>query len=156
MKRKILWTLFLGALFLILGLKAAQFGWFTPRSPIILDGEPVLLFFNKARGCECEMLVYNNTNAQIDHWNAPLRIIRIDLELRPDLAKQYDVIRAPTLILLNSVGQVVWKQNRILSDEAPLDLKEVEVQVSTVIEGSIPYQIVLVVRHIERWESKIC
>jgi hypothetical protein len=27
----------------------------------------------------------------------------------PDLARQYDVIRAPALVLLDAEGQVVWR-----------------------------------------------
>jgi hypothetical protein len=91
MNRKLLWIIFLGALILTLGLKAVQLGWFTPRPPLELDGKPVLLFFNKARGCECEMLVYNNANTQMDVWNTPVHVIRIDMDHRPDLARQYEV-----------------------------------------------------------------
>jgi hypothetical protein len=120
------WFFFLAALGLTLGLKALQLGWFAPRPPLELDGKPVLLFFNKARGCECEMFVYNHAEAQVAVWNAPVRVIRIDLDHRPDLAQQYDVIRAPSLVLLNSDNQVIWKQDVSLSDEAPLDLAQVE------------------------------
>jgi hypothetical protein len=75
------------------------------------------------------MLVYNNADAQMEVWNARLRVIRIDLEFRPDLAQQFDVIRAPTLILLNAEGQVVWRQDEGLSDESPLDLNRAERQI---------------------------
>jgi len=128
MSRRALWIFFFAALALTLGLKVIQLGWFAPRPPLELDGEPVLLFFNKARGCECELFVYNNAAAQMDVWNVPLRIIKIDMDHRPDLARQYEVIRAPTLILLNAEGQVVWKQDEGLSDESPLDLEQVEIQ----------------------------
>lgn len=120
---------FLSALTLTLELKAVQLGWFTPRPPLELDGKPVLLFFNKSRGCECELLVYNNANAQMDDWIAPLRVIHIDLDHRPDLARQYGVIRAPTLVLLDAEGQAVWMQDEGLSDESPLDLNQVERQI---------------------------
>ncbi|MBN1451037.1 MAG: hypothetical protein JW963_08490 [Anaerolineales bacterium] len=129
MSRKVLWLVFSLGLALILGLKAVQLGWFAPRLPLELNGEPALLFFNKARGCECELLVYNNANTQIDSWNVPVRVIRVDLDRRPDLAQQYGVIRAPSLVLLDEMGSVVWKQDEGLSDEAPLDLEQVEVQV---------------------------
>jgi hypothetical protein len=125
----ILWLFFLSVLALTVGLKAVQQGWFDPRPPLELDGEPALLFFNKSRGCECELFVYNNANAQINAWNAPVRVIHIDLERRPDLAQQYGVIRAPALILLDAEGQVIWEQDESLSDKAPLDLEQVEVQV---------------------------
>jgi hypothetical protein len=131
MNRKIVWSLFFGAIVLTLGLKAAQLGWFALRPSLELDGGPALLFFNKARGCECEMFVYNNANAQLEGWNTPVRIIRIDLDRRPDLAQEYGVIRAPALILLGAEGQVVWKQDESLNDESPLDLEQVTVQVES-------------------------
>ena len=129
MSRKVFWIFFLTALTVTLGLKVVQTGWFAPRPPLEFDGKPVLLFFNKARGCECELLVYNNAQAQMDVWQAPVRIINIDSDRRPDLARQYKVLRAPTLILLDAEGQTVWKQVESLSDEAPLDLNQAERQI---------------------------
>ena len=138
MNRKIVWSLFFGILALTLVLKAVQQGWFDPRPPLELDRRPALLFFNKARGCECELLVYNNANAQINAWNAPVRVIHIDLERRPDLAQEYGVIRAPNLVLLNIAGEVVWRQDEGLCDEAPLDLEQVEIQVGALADGNLP------------------
>lgn len=132
MTRRVFWILFLASLTLTLGLKAVQLGWFAPRLPLELEGKPALLFFNKARGCECELLVYHNANAQMDDWTAPLRVIHIDLDHRSDLARQYDVIRAPTLVLLDAEGQVVWRQDEGLSDESPLDLDQAERQIEAV------------------------
>ena len=129
MNHKVLWTVFLASLVLTFGLKAAQLGWFNPRPPLDLDGRPVLLFFNKSRGCECELFVYNNANAQMETWNAPVRVIRIDMDRRPDLAREYKVIRAPSLVLVNAEGQVVWRQDEGLSDESPQDLNQAERQV---------------------------
>jgi hypothetical protein len=138
MNRRIFWSLFFGALALTFVLKAAQLGWFDPRPPLELDGEPALLFFNKSRGCECELFVYNNANAQINAWNAPVRVIHIDLDHRPDLAQQYGVTRAPSLVLLDGTGQIVWNQDEGLSDEAPLDLAQVEAQVEILKNGNLP------------------
>jgi len=129
MSRRVIWILFLASLALTLGLKASQLGWFAPCPPLELDGKPALLFLNTARGCECELFVYNNANAQMDVWNAPVRVVHIDLDHRPDLARQYDVIRAPTLVLLDAEGQVVWRQDEGLSDESPLDLNQAERQI---------------------------
>jgi hypothetical protein len=50
--------------------------------------------------------VYKNANAQINAWNVPVQVVHIDPELRPDLAQQFGVIRAPSLVLLNAAGQV--------------------------------------------------
>jgi len=126
MTRKALWIVFFAVLILTLGLKAVQLGWFTPHPPLELDGEPALLFFNKSRGCECEMFVYNNAETQMNSWDASVQVIRIDLDQRPKLAQQYEVIRAPALVLLNAEGQVVWRQDEGLSDESPLDLDQAE------------------------------
>lgn len=129
MTRRVIWIFFLASLTLTLGLKAVQLGWLNPRPPLDLDGEPVLLFFNKSHGCECELLVYNNANVQMEEWITPLRVIHIDMDRRPDLARDYDIIRAPSLILLNVDGQVVWKQDEGLIDESPLDLNQAERQI---------------------------
>ena len=85
MSRKVFSIFFLGALFLTLGLKAVQLGWFDPHPPLELNREPALLFFNKARGCECEQFVYNHADAQMDVWNAPVRVIKIDMNHRPGI-----------------------------------------------------------------------
>jgi hypothetical protein len=126
MSRRVFWVLFLTALAVTVSLKAVQLGWFAPRPPLALKGEPALLFFNKARGCECELRVYNNADAQMDAWNTPVRVIRIDMEQRSDLARQYDVIRAPTLVLLNAKSEIVWRQDETMNDVAPLDLEQIE------------------------------
>ncbi len=126
------------ASFLTLGLKSVQPGWFAPRPPLDLDGKPVLLFFNKVRGCECELFVYNNADAQMDIWNAPVRVIKISMDRRPDLARQYEVIRAPTLLLLDAQGQVYWNHNEGLSDESPLDLDQAERQIEALTDGNLP------------------
>lgn len=131
MSRRVIWISFLAMLALTLGMKAVQLGWFALRPPLELNGKPVLLFFNKARGCECELFVYNHANTQVDDWIAPLRVIHIDLDHRPDLARQYGVIRAPTLVLLDAEGQAVWMQDEGLSDESPLDLEQAERQIET-------------------------
>jgi hypothetical protein len=138
MNRKVFWTIFLASLILTFGLKAVQLGWFAPRPPLELDGKPVLLFFNKSRGCECELLVYNNANAQMDEWTAPVRLISIDMDRRPDLARDYNIIRAPALVLLDAAGQAVWKQNDSLSDESPLDLNQAEGQIEAMTDGKLP------------------
>jgi hypothetical protein len=69
----------------------------------------------------------------MDGWDAPVQVIRIDLDRRPDLARQYQVIRAPTVILLDAAGQIVWRQDEGLSDEAPLDLIQAQSQVEALI-----------------------
>ena len=101
-------------------------GWFTHQQPLVLNGRSTLLFFTIFRGCECQMKVVHNAETQLTAGEFPvnlgLAIIRLDFNRRPDLAKQYGVARAPALVLLDNLGQVVWKQDVGLSDESPLDL----------------------------------
>jgi hypothetical protein len=101
-------------------------GWFTHRQPLNLNGQPALVFFTLGRGCECQMTVIASAEAQIAAWDVPgeagLPVLRVDFSRRPDLVRQYGVARAPALVLLDAQGQVVWKQDVGLSDEAPLDL----------------------------------
>ena len=110
----------------VLGIKAVSRGWFSQRQPLVLNGQPALLFFTISRGCDCQMMVVHNAEAQLAAWQLPanlgLNVIRLDFNRRPDLAKQYGVARAPALVLLDTAGQVAWKQDEGLSDEQPLDL----------------------------------
>ncbi len=129
MTRKTLWIVFLAALILTLGLKATQEGWFASRAPLSFNGQPALIFFTLSKGCECQMMVVRAAEAQLTGWNPPLPLLRVDFDLRPDLANQFGVIRAPALALVNDRGQVVWKQDEGLSNVSPLDLNQAERQV---------------------------
>jgi hypothetical protein len=126
--------LFLGPLVL----KAVQEGWFEPRLPLELNNQPALVFFTLSRGCECQMTVVAHAEAQLAAWEFPVqrpfRVIRVDFNRRPDLAQQYGVARAPALVLLDDSGQVVWKQDVGLSDDAPLDLDLAEIWIETLVQ----------------------
>lgn len=106
--------------------KALDENWLTPRKPLDLSNAPVLLFFNRYKGCDCEMAVYTAAENQITEWSEEERhgisIIRIDLDRRPDLGKQFNIIRAPALFLVDSEGFVLFGQKDSISDAAPLDL----------------------------------
>jgi hypothetical protein len=127
--------LFLGPL----ALKAVQGGWFAPRPPLELRGQPALVFFTLSHGCECQMTVVLSAEAQLAAWELPvglgLNVIRVDFDRRPDLARQYGVARAPALVLLDSQGQLVWKQDVGLSDELPLDLDQAEIRIEALVEN---------------------
>jgi hypothetical protein len=138
MKPARLWILFLSALILTLGLKAFDLGWFSPREPLELNNAPALLFFNKSRGCECELYVYDNANAQFYAWKSPVSVQRIDLDRRADLGRKYSIVRAPALVLVDAEGRVIWKQSDSLSDESPLNLEQVEVQVGQLQKNGSP------------------
>lgn len=135
MTRKALWLIFLSALILTFGLKSAAEGWFAAREPLPLNGQPALVFFTLSKGCDCQMTVIRAAEAQLDAWNAPLPLLRVDFDRRPDLATQFGVARAPSLVLVNAEGQAVWKQDEGLSDESPLDLEQAEIQVESVVHN---------------------
>lgn len=138
MKRKIIWIIFLAAFFLTLGWKAVGEGWFAARAPLPLNGQPTLIFFTLSKGCECQMTVVRAAESQLAEWESPLPILRVDFDRRPDLAQQFQVIRAPSLVLLSEDGKVVWKQDEGLSDESPLDLNQAERQIEALADGNLP------------------
>jgi len=117
----------------VVGFKAYQSGLFEPHQPLELNGKPALLFFNVSKGCDCQMVVSNNANAQIASWSESARygvsVYEIDIDRRPDLAGQYDIFRVPALLLLDSQGQLMWMQDYSINDELPLDLHQFETEI---------------------------
>jgi len=133
----VLLVVWLSLVGVIIGIKAVSLGWFAHRQPLNLNGQPALLFFNVSHGCDCQMTVIANAEAQIASWDVPgetgLLVLRVDFSRRPDLARQYGVARAPALVLLDAQGQVFWKQDVGVSDEAPLDLEQAKDQVEALL-----------------------
>jgi hypothetical protein len=133
------WVLFGALLVGFILVKSFHDGWFEPRTPLPLDGKPALVFFTLGAGCECQMSVVRAAEAQLDGWDVPaetgIPLLRVDFSRRPDLAKQYRIIRAPALALLDADGQVVWKQDLGRSDTQPLDLAEAARQMETLLVG---------------------
>jgi hypothetical protein len=123
----------------VITIKSINGGWFVPQMPLKLNGQPALVFFTLGRGCECQMLVIRNAEAQLAAWPVVLEeqipILRVDFSRRPDLARQYGVRRAPALVLVNAEGEMVWKQDVGLSDGAPFDLISAEVNLLPVGEN---------------------
>ncbi len=120
----------------VVAIKSFNDGWFEPQTPLKLNGEPALVFFTLGKGCECQMKVIRNAENQLATWpvaiQGQINIIRVDFSRRPDLAQQYDVARSPALVLLNENGEVVWKQDLGLSDEAPLDLETAKLRITMI------------------------
>jgi len=85
------------------------------------------------------MTVVQSAEQQLAAWQLPeasgLNVIRLDFNRRPDLARQYGVARAPSLVLLDASGEVAWKQVVGLSDEAPLDLIQAKSQIEALLSG---------------------
>ena len=133
------WLVLVGLIIVTLVFKAVQEGWFEPRLPLELNDRPALVFFTLSNGCECQMKVVLHAEAQMADWKLPedlgLNVIRVDFDLRPDLAEEYGAARAPALLLLNSKGQVVWKQDVGLSDETPLDLDQAQKKIETLMQN---------------------
>ena len=79
------------------------------------------------------MVVSNNASDQGASWSEEARqdipVFHIDIERRPDLSEQYDVNRVPALLLLDSQGQLMWKQDYSINDDLPLDLIQFELEI---------------------------
>ena len=129
----------IGLILLLLVVKGLRLGWFETHQPLELPDSPALLFFNVERGCECQMIVSRNADAQMDNFikaaSTAIPIYRFNLERRRDLARQYHVVRAPTLILLNTQGAIVWRQDDVITDEQPLNIQEVEARMAFGLDG---------------------
>jgi hypothetical protein len=91
-RRTVILVLWISLVGVILGIKALSMGWFTRQQPLELNGQPALLFFNLARGCECQLVVARNADAQVAAWpensRAGIPIHAYALERRRDLARQ--------------------------------------------------------------------
>lgn len=141
LKQKVILGGFIVVLVLFVSLKAVNEGWLQPRTPLPAEvgNEPVLLFFNKYKGCECELMVYQAAEAQIEAWLAVERsglpVYSYNLSRRPDLAKRFSIIRAPALLLLDATGNVVHYQNEIVTDQVPFDLKSYEEKIFMLLKN---------------------
>jgi len=141
MNRKWIGLAALAAALIVLGAKGIQQGWFAPRPPLELGGRPALLFFNNDRGCECVLVVYQRADAQIANWSPADRgdvpLHRINLEQRPDMARQHHIVRAPTLLLLDGEGKEIWRQDEITSDWRIFDLERFEEEILVLLGDSL-------------------
>ncbi len=101
-----------------------------PRQSPDLSNQSALLFFNRYKGCECALVVYEAAQAQVEGWTETARggiqVVTIDLDRRPDIGNQYGVVRAPVLILIDSGGNSIYRQDKVIADTAPLDLVHFE------------------------------
>jgi hypothetical protein len=130
---------FIVLLLAIMAYKAYDEGWFLPRTPLELNGQPAVLFFNRHKGCECELVVYNAAERQIQAWPESNRqgilFVQIDLDRRPDLGAQFNVVRAPALLLLDGDENIRYRQNDVITDLEPLNLPALEQKIREVIDG---------------------
>jgi hypothetical protein len=122
----------------VLGVKSMQEDWFAPREPLEITQDPTLLLFNRSKGCECVLVVYQAADLQISEWrqNYPdLEIVHIDLDNRADLGRQFNMLRVPALILVDENGQTIYQQIESISDTAPFDLVTLEQEIKEYQNG---------------------
>ena len=104
----VLFIFFVLGVLIVLFLKGMSEGWFSSRQQLVLEGKPVLLFFNSYKGCECELVVYEAAELQIQNWaeekRGGIEVMIFNLDRRADLKKQFGIVRAPTLISLSGQG----------------------------------------------------
>jgi hypothetical protein len=137
--RTLVWLILGVALMVVVSAKGVQRGWFARRPPLELGNQPALLFFNNDRGCECVLVIYQRADAQVAAWPAAERrevpVRRINLEHRPDLGEQYQIARAPTLLLVDAQGNEIWRQDEVVSDEHIFDLEQFQAEIDALIPG---------------------
>jgi hypothetical protein len=141
--RLLVWVGFIGAVLLVLGLKAHQLGWLQPKAHLELNGQPAVLVFVKYRYvCECEAFVNGNARSQVANWpseargNVPVHLL--DIDQRTDLVRRYDVIRTPSMLLLDPGGKIIWRQDGVTestSDDLPLDLEQITDQIVILLQS---------------------
>lgn len=132
--------LFILGVLVVLLFKGLNEGWFSSREPLVLEGKPVLMLFNRYKGCECELVVYEAAERQIKNWadedRGGIEVVIFNLDRRADLKKQFEIVRAPTLILLNAEGEIILNQDEGVSDTEPLNLPLFEIKIKEVLNES--------------------
>jgi hypothetical protein len=120
--------IFVLLLFGVLTAKALEDGWFLPRKPVELDHQPAFLFFNRHKGCDCVLEVYELADSEIRTWpeedRSGARVIKIDLDDQPQLGPEYKIVRAPTLLLLDASSREVHRQEVAISETQVFDLEK--------------------------------
>ena len=139
-RKPYIWLLLTATIVCVLGLKEIRPYFFTVSPPLDLDGQPALLFFNNEEGCECIRPLYTKADEIISDWPSDNRsqipVYRIILDQRPDLQRQYDIERAPMLLLLDANGQVVWRERGVASNPKIFDLTRVEAKAQFIVYGT--------------------
>jgi hypothetical protein len=125
------------AVLVVIAAKASRDGWLNPQ-PTLVPGSPGLVFFNGSRGCDCELYVYSNADRQLADWSEAQRgglaVIGVSIHAPGTLKSKYKVIRAPTLLLLDAAGEIILRQDNVVSDDEPLDLAEFEIQIQALLD----------------------
>jgi hypothetical protein len=124
----------------ILGVKAVDQNWLRlpgAQDGLELNGQPALIIFNSYTGCDCVQRVYRAADYQVSYWPEEDRmgvpVIYLNFDQWSELQEQYDVVRAPTLILVDADGSMIYQQNEIITDEFPLDLNTFEQKIQEIL-----------------------
>jgi hypothetical protein len=121
---------FLGILLIVLGAKYMVSSDWQEYAPLELGGKPAILFFTLEDCCECMQELVEKADNQVMNWPETARqgvqIIRIAFETRKGLASRYHVYRVPSLILLDSTGKIVYRQEFAINTREPFNLAEFE------------------------------
>jgi len=124
----------------MLAIKGFTEGWFEPRYPLDIKQQPAILFFNRHKGCDCALVVYQAAANQVQDWSEEdrqgVQLIPIDLDQRPDLGAQFGVIRAPSLLLVDRNGEIKYRQDEVVTDAEPLNLSMIEGKIGEVVNGN--------------------
>jgi hypothetical protein len=128
---------FLLVILLVLAYKSYDDGWFLPRKPIILNDQPAVLFFNRHKGCDCARVVYYAAARQMREWpeaqHLGVQLIQVDLDRQPYLGEQFDVARAPALLLIDAAGNIKYRQEEVVTDLEPMNLPLLEQNIREVV-----------------------
>jgi hypothetical protein len=128
-----IWLLLAGAIFLLISYKEVRPLLLLGGPALDLNNQPALLFFNNEEGCECVIELYQKADAVMAAWptenRAHIAVHRIVLDERPDLQRQYEIQRAPMLLLLDAHGQEIGREWGVASNPNVFDLAAMEAQI---------------------------
>ncbi len=104
--------------------------WLIPVPDIERNGSPVLLVFNRHKGCDCIVQYYEMAANEIQQWadsrSTEINILHIDLDNSPNYGVKFQIRFAPALILLDADGKELIRQEGILNKDQVFDLIAVE------------------------------
>ena len=133
-KRKAVWLGLIGLILIVLGIKYMPFLLAFAGQQSGMNDKPVILFFNVDKPCECMVELTQRAEQQIANWPVELQggipVMRIAMEQRKDLEMKYGVFRAPCLVLVDSQGQIVWRQDYPMIEGGPFKLEELEAAIA--------------------------
>ncbi len=133
-KRKAIGFGLVGLILILLGIKYTPVFLVVASQQFRLENKPVILFFNINNPCECMVELTQRAEKQMANWpverQGGIPVARIAMEQRKDLEAQYQVFRAPCLLLVDAQDQVAWRQYYPLIEGGPFKLEELEAAIA--------------------------